>query len=171
MIDTTLCYLERGGAWLMLHRVKKKNDINEGKWIGVGGKCEPGETPGQCVRREVMEETGLVLKSAEYRGIVDFCSNLCEEERMYLYTSSDFEGEIPVLPDGSLAELCPEGVLRWVPVCEVESLRLWEGDRIFLRCLRENRPFFHIRLEYRGDELIAVRDVSGEDGPAGEKEL
>ncbi|WP_130837582.1 NUDIX hydrolase [Lachnoclostridium sp. Marseille-P6806] len=170
MIDTTLCYLERGGAWLMLHRVKKKNDINEGKWIGVGGKCEPGETPEQCVRREVFEETGLVLGRAEYRGIVDFCSNLCEEERMYLYTSSDFEGKIPVMPDGSLEERCPEGVLRWVPVREVESLRLWEGDRIFLRYLREGRPFFHIRLEYRGDELTVVKDLLGEPETAGEKD-
>lgn len=149
MKDTTLCYIERDGAYLMLHRIKKKNDLNEGKWIGVGGHVEAGETPEECVRREVTEETGLVLKEVSLRGVIDFISDRWDDEAMYLYTSSSFEG---VLRD------CSEGVLRWIPKNEIFTLPLWEGDRIFLNYLLEDRDFFHLRLHYdREDNLKSSR--------------
>ena len=145
MKETTLCYLLRDGKVLMLHRVKKQQDINAGKWIGVGGHLEAGETPEMCLRREVREETGYLLGEADFRGIVDFVPDTAEEERMYLYTAEDFSGE-------ELAD-CDEGILRWIPEEEVLSLSLWEGDRIFLRLLKEGRSGFYLRLVYEGDVL------------------
>ncbi len=145
MTDTTLCYIEQNGCWLLLHRTKKKNDLNEGKWIGVGGHVEPGETVGQCVRREVLEETGLTLGSVRLRGVVDFISDRWEDEAMYLYTSDDFTG---TLTD------CSEGVLKWVPKEETFSLPLWEGDRVFLNYLLEDRGFFHLRLHYDENDIL-----------------
>lgn len=148
---TTLCYLERGGKWLMLRRDAKKGDINEGKWIGVGGHFERNESPEECLVREVREETGYTLASWRFRGIVTFVSDECEAEYMHLYTSDDFTGdEIP----------CDEGTLEWIPVGEAESLNLWEGDRIFLRLLREDAPFFSLKLVYRGGRL-AERILDG----------
>ena len=146
MTDTTLCYIEHEGAYLLLHRVKKKNDLNEGKWIGVGGHVEIGETPEECVRREVLEETGLRLLDVKLRGVVDFISDKWENEAMYLYTSDSFEGE--------LSE-CSEGVLKWVPKNQIFTLPLWEGDRIFLNYLLEDRSFFHLRLHYDENDSLA----------------
>ncbi len=147
MTDTTLCYIEHEGAYLLLHRTKKKNDLNEGKWIGVGGHVEPGESPEECVRREVTEETGLRLLDVKLRGVVDFVSDRWEDEAMYLYTSDSFEGD--------LAE-CSEGDLAWIPKDRVFTLPLWEGDRIFLNYLLEDRSFFHLRLHYdENDALVS----------------
>ena len=150
MRETTLCYIERDGRYLMLHRVSKKNDPNRDKWIGVGGGIEPGETVEQCLLREVGEETGLRLTAYRARGVIDFINDLCDDERMFLYTADGFEGELTA---------CDEGILEWVEIARVPELPLWEGDRVFLRLLVENAPFFRLRLEYHGDELLrAVLD-------------
>ncbi|MDO4615423.1 MAG: 8-oxo-dGTP diphosphatase, partial [Lachnospiraceae bacterium] len=145
MLQTTLCYLERDGQYLMLHRIKKEQDINQGKWIGVGGKLEARENPEQAIRREITEETGLTVRDLSYRGRIDFYNDICEPETIHLYTSDSFTGE---LSD------CNEGVLRWVPKEDIFSLNLWEGDRIFLRYLMEDHAFFHLELRYHGDELL-----------------
>ena len=148
MIDSTLCYIEKDGKYLMLLRNKKEVDCNKGKWIGVGGKREPLETIPECLVREVREETGLTLRSWEPRAIIYFNSDEWEQERMFLFTSSDFSGD----PDTARFD-CDEGELRWVPKEEIMDLRLWEGDRIFMKKLADDDPFFFMRLEYRGDEL------------------
>ena len=145
MRNTTLCYLEQDGQYLMLHRVKKSHDVNHGKWIGVGGKFEFQESPEDCLLREVREETGLTLKSWRYRGIVTFVYNDDEAEYMHLFTADGWTG---TLRD------CAEGELRWVPRDEVGKLNLWEGDRIFLRLLDEKAPFFRLELFYEGDRLL-----------------
>lgn len=150
MKNTTLCYLERDGKYLMLHRVKKENDCNHDKWIGVGGHFEEGESPYDCVIREVFEETGYLLAAARYRGVVTFVSDVWESEQMHLFTSADFVGE---------EHDCCEGVPEWVPIDQVTDLPIWEGDRIFLRLLRENAPFFSLKLVYQGDTLVsAIQD-------------
>ncbi len=147
-MNTTLCYLMRDGEVLMLHRTKKKDDLNAGKWIGVGGRFEPGESPDECLVREVKEETGYLLRSWRFRGIVTFdADDAPETEYMHLFTSSDFAGEEIV---------CDEGELRWVPAGEIEGLPLWEGDRVFLRLLREDAPFFSLKLVYRAGKLREV---------------
>lgn len=149
MKNTTLCYIEQEGQYLLLHRTKKQNDLNEGKWIGVGGHVEPDETVEQCVRREVTEETGLVLGNVRLRGVIDFISDRWEDEAMYLYTSDDFCGD--------LIE-CNEGDLMWIPKEKIFTLPLWEGDRIFLNYLLEDKSFFHLRLHYdENDDLISDR--------------
>lgn len=146
MKKTTLCYMERDGKYLMLHRVKKKDDYNEGKWIGIGGKLEEGESPEACLHREVLEETGLTLTSYRLRGIVTFVSAKWETEQMYLYTASGFTGEL---------HECEEGELAWVEIEKVPELPLWEGDKVFLRLLRENAPYFTLKLVYdENDALI-----------------
>lgn len=142
---TTLCYLERGDEYLMLHRTKKKNDENHDKWIGVGGKFEAGESPEDCMRREIFEETGLTVISYRYRGIVTFVSDIYETEYMHLFTVTDWTGE---------ARECDEGELAWIKKQKLFDLTLWQGDRIFLRLLQEDAPFFSLKLTYRGDELI-----------------
>ena len=155
--ETTQCYIERDGCYLMQHRVKKKKDINQDKWIGIGGKFEPGEDALACALRETMEETGLRLVSPAYRGVVDF---VCPPEppiRMHIFTCAEggFEGDADRLPD------CDEGVHEWVPKERVTELPIWEGDRIFLRLLAEDAPFFHLELFYDGDRLErAVLDGS-----------
>lgn len=147
MRNTTLCYLEQDGQYLMLHRVKKSHDVNHGKWIGVGGKFEFQESPEDCLLREVREETGLTLKSWRYRGIVTFVYNDDEAEYMHLFTADGWTG---TLRD------CAEGELRWVPWDEVGKLNLWEGDRIFLALLARDEPFFSLKLTYRGDDLVGA---------------
>lgn len=145
MKQTTLCYLERGGQYLMLHRVKKKNDENHDKWIGVGGKFLPGETPDQCLLREVREETGLTLTKFSLRAVIRFESDLWETEDMYLYLGEAFTGE--------LIE-CSEGDLQWVSRDFVSQLPAWEGDKLFLEKLWRGDPFFRMHLRYRGDSLV-----------------
>ena len=147
MIDTTLCYIKKEGSWLLLFRNKKENDLNEGKWIGVGGKCEPGEPPEQCVRRETLEETGLTLGEVCCRGVVHFRSDTWEDEEMYLYTSEEFSGE--------LDENCAEGTLAWIPEDQVMSLPMWEGDRLFVPELLEGAAAIEMTVVYEGDRLKA----------------
>ena len=150
MLNTTLCYVTRGDEVLMLHRVNKKNDINQDKWIGIGGKFEGEETPDECLLREAKEETGLTLTSWRCRGVVTFLSDTYEGEYMYLFTADGFEGE---LTD------CPEGDLQWVSREFVDSLPTWEGDKIFLDLLWKDAPFFLLKLRYEGEKLAeAVLD-------------
>ena len=148
MINTTLCYIEHGDEYLMLHRVKKENDINRDKWIGLGGKFEKDESPEECLLREVYEESGLRLTSWRYRGIVTFVNTVCPTEYMHLFAADEFEGEIGA---------CDEGELEWIKKSELMKLTLWEGDKIFLRLLDENEPFFSLKISYDGDELISAK--------------
>ena len=147
MINATLCYIEKDGKYLMLHRIKKRLDINEGKWIGVGGKLEDKESPEECLLREVREETGLALISYRYRGIVTFVSDRYPTEYMHLFTADEFSGE---LSD------CAEGELAWVDKRDVPKLNLWEGDRIFLDLLDSGAPFFSLKLQYEGNKLVSA---------------
>ena len=150
MKNTTLCYIIRGNDVLMLHRVKKKNDINKDKWIGIGGKFEGEESPDECLLREAREETGLELTSWRCRGVVTFLCDGCEGEFMYLFTADGFEGEM---------KTCDEGDLQWVSRDFLYSLPMWEGDKIFLELLWKDAPFFLLKLRYEGDRLVeAVLD-------------
>ena len=143
---TTLCYIEKEGKYLMLHRVQKHHDINAGKWIGVGGHVENGETPEECLLREVKEETGLVLTAYRLRGLVTFLSDVCEPELMCVFTADAFDGEMIE---------CDEGELAWVEKSDVLALPTWEGDRVFLeRLLSGDERFFSIKLRYEGDKLV-----------------
>ena len=151
MLQTTLCYYERDGKTLMLHRVKKKNDVNHDKWIGVGGKFEPGESPEACMLREFYEETGLRLTRWAYRGIVTFVSEDWREE-MHLFTATAAEGAL---------RQCDEGTLEWVETDRITQLPIWEGDRVFLRLLRERERFFLLRLVYEGERLAGA-ELDGE---------
>ena len=145
MINTTLCYIAQGEDYLMLHRVKKENDLNHDKWIGIGGKFENKESPEDCVVREVLEETGLKLTSYRYRGIVTFVSDRWPTEYMHLFTADSFTGTL---------KECDEGVLEWIPRKKLLELPHWEGDAIFLDLIdREDTPFFSLKLCYRGDQL------------------
>ena len=141
---TTLCYLEQNGRYLMLHRTKKDHDENHDKWIGVGGKFEDGESPEDCMRREVWEETGLTVTAFRYRGIVTFVSDVYPCEYMHLCTCADWTGE---------QKDCDEGELEWISKQDLYDLTLWEGDRIFLRLLESDTPFFSLKLTYQGDAL------------------
>ena len=147
MKNTTLCYIEQNGCYLMLHRVKKHQDPNAGKWIGVGGKFEENESPDECLVREVKEETGLTLTRWHCRGIVTFVSDEWPTEYMHLFTADGFEGQ--------LAD-CDEGELAWVKKENVPALRLWEGDRVFLELLTREEPFFLLKLIYRGEALAGA---------------
>lgn len=144
MVLTTLCYLEREGQYLMLHRVSKAHDVNKDKWIGVGGKFEKDEAPEECLMREVMEETGLTLLDYRFRGVLTFLYNEDEPEYMFLYTSDRFEGTL---------KECDEGVLEWVDKDRIPELNLWEGDRVMFRLLEE-RETFSLKLRYQGDQLL-----------------
>ena len=181
---TTLCYIEKEGKYLMLHRVKKHHDINAGKWIGVGGHVENGETPEECLLREVREETGLGLTAYRLRGLVTFLSDVCEPELMCVFTADAFDGELIECDEGELAWVeksqtavpisssdavdkrqaaasdtklveCSEGTLHWVDKSTVLGLPTWEGDRVFLeRLLSGDERFFSIKLRYEGDRLV-----------------
>ena len=144
MILSTLCYITRGDEVLMLHRVKKKNDLNKDKWIGIGGKFEAQESPDECLLREAMEETGLRLTSWRCRGVVTFLSDTWEGEYMYLFTADGFEG---------MPKECDEGELQWVPRAFLDELPKWEGDKIFLELLWQDAPFFLLKLRYEGEHL------------------
>ena len=151
MKNTTLCYITRGEDVLMLHRVKKKNDINKDKWIGIGGKFEGEESPDECLLREVCEETGLTLTNWKCRGVVTFLTeNPGDGEFMYLFTADGFQGQL---------KDCDEGDLQWVPQSFLHSLPTWEGDAIFLDMIFRDTPFFLLKLRYQGDHLVeAVLD-------------
>ncbi len=139
MRNATLCYIVKDNNVLMLHRTKKQNDINEGKWIGVGGGFEEQESAEECLVREVIEETGLKLNSWKFRGIICFTSTKHQTEQIFLYTSDDFQGE--------LIE-CNEGELKWIPIDKIKDLNLWEGDKKFLDLLWKDTPFFSMKLSY-----------------------
>lgn len=145
MINSTLCYITRGNEVLMLHRVKKQNDINKDKWIGIGGKFENEESPDDCLLREAKEETGLTLTSWQCRGVVTFLNDCCEGEYMYLFTADGFEGQL---------KECDEGDLQWVSREFIDKLPKWEGDQIFLDLLWQEEPFFLLTLCYSGDRLV-----------------
>ena len=145
MQNTSLCYIEKDGKYLMLHRIKKENDLNHDKWIGIGGKFEDKESPEECNAREVLEETGLTLNACRYCGVVTFVSDKWETEYMHLFHSDSFEGEL---------KECDEGNLEWVDIKSVYNLPLWEGDKIFFRLMEQKAPFFSLKLEYEGDALV-----------------
>ena len=157
MINTTLCYLRRGDKYLMLHRVKKKNDLNQDKWIGVGGKFEDKESPEDCVLREVEEETGLIPENLRYRGIVTFVSDRWPTEYMHLFTAESRTGA---------PRECSEGVLEWLPREQLLQIPHWEGDEIFLNLLWQNAPFFSLKVCYEGERLARAvlngRTIKGE---------
>ena len=148
MILSTLCYIERNieekSQYLMLHRVKKENDCNRDKWIGVGGKFQERESPEECLLREVREETGLTLTSWRFRGLVTFVSDQWPTEYMHLFTAEGFTGTIG---------RCDEGDLEWVDLDRVEQLPLWAGDHLFLKLLASEAPFFSLKLRYQGETL------------------
>lgn len=149
---STLCYIEKDGKYLMLHRTVKENDVNKDKWIGVGGHFEQDESPEECLLREVKEETGYTLTSWEYRGIVTFVSGNGVTEYMSLFTADGFEGEpIP----------CDEGELAWVEITKIPELNIWEGDKIFFRLLAERRKFFSLKLVYDGHDGLVSASLDG----------
>lgn len=157
MINTTLCYIEKDDSYLLLHRTKKTNDVNKDKWIGIGGKFEEGESPFDCVCREVREETGFILNKAEYRGLVTFVSREAAKpgksapevyyELMHLFWCDDFE-------EPALLVTCDEGDLEWVPKVEMNNLPHWQGDEIFLDLIDKKVPFFSLKLEYENGKLV-----------------
>lgn len=149
---STLCYIEKDGKYLMLHRTVKKNDVNKDKWIGVGGHFEKGESPEECLLREVKEETGYTLVSWRYRGIVTFLYGEDITEYMSLYTADTFTGE---------AIDCDEGVLEWVDKSEIDTLNLWEGDKIFFRLLDKDYPFFSLKLVYDTNDVLTYASLDG----------
>lgn len=151
---STLCYIERDGKYLMLHRTVKKNDVNKDKWIGVGGHFEQDESPEECLLREVKEETGYTLTSYRYRGIVTFVSGSGVTEYMSLFTADGFEGE-PCA--------CDEGELEWVEKNKIGELNLWEGDKIFFRLLEEDRDFFSLKLVYDGKDGLVYAALNGRE--------
>lgn len=151
---STLCYIERDGQYLMLHRTVKKNDVNKDKWIGVGGHFEQDESPEECVLREVKEETGYTLTSWHFRGIVTFISGSGVTEYMHLFTADGFEGE-PIA--------CDEGQLEWVAIDDVPKLNIWAGDKIFFRLLAENVPFFSLKLVYDGHDKLVSASLNGQE--------
>ena len=155
MLSTTLCYPERDGKYLLLHRVKKQNDINHDKWIGIGGKCEEGESPEDCMEREFCEETGMKLTAYRYRGLVTFVSDRYEGEYMHLFTASDWSGT---------PRECDEGDLAWIEKEALLSLPIWEGDKIFLKLLERGDPFFSLKLRYV-DETLEEAVLNGRPLP------
>ena len=153
---STLCYIEKDGKYLMLHRTVKKNDVNKDKWIGVGGHFEYGESPEECLLREVKEETGYTLTSWAYRGIVTFVYGEDVVEYMSLYTADGFEGE-PID--------CDEGELEWVEKSKIETLKLWEGDKIFFDLLERDCGFFSLKLVYNIEDILKSAVLDGKPLP------
>ncbi|MBP3435673.1 MAG: 8-oxo-dGTP diphosphatase [Clostridia bacterium] len=154
MKNTTLCYIHDGqGRTLLLHRIKKNQDLNHDKWIGVGGKFEENESPEECLIREVLEETGLTLTDYHYRGVVTFVSAVWENELMHLFTAHGFEGTV---------KECDEGALEWIDDEVVPTLPTWEGDRIFLELLEQDIPFFSLKLEYDAEETLISAILNGQ---------
>ena len=147
-INSTLCYIEKQDCYLMLYRNKKKADPCEGKWVGVGGKFEPGETPEECLLREVREETGFILTDYQFRGVVHFLSDTWPDEDMYLFTSSSFLGEDTID--------CDEGDLKWIPKDQILDLNLWEGDKYFLKPLLEGKQNINMTCRYEGHTCVEV---------------
>ena len=147
-VNTTLIYIECGGEYLMLHRTKKENDCNRDKWIGIGGKFEDKESPEDCLLRECREETGLTLTDYRYRGLVTFVNTRWPTEYMHLFTATEYSGEM---------KECDEGELVWVDKSEIESLKLWEGDKIFFRLMEESKNFFTLKLRYEGENLVETK--------------
>lgn len=143
--NSTLIYIEKEGAYLMLHRNRKEKDANKDKWIGVGGHFEDRESPDECIKREVFEETGLTLTDYRLRSVITFVSDKYETEYMFLYTATGFTGEL---------KDCNEGTLEWVNKSDLGTLNLWEGDYIFLDLIEKRRDFFTLKLEYEGDKLV-----------------
>lgn len=146
MIETTLCYIKNKNAYLLMHRTKKENDVNADKWIGVGGKLKSGESPLECVLREIKEETGVRAKNLTYRAKIYFNNDIYPSEIMHLFTADGYDGEINYD--------CDEGVLEWVDQKDILSLPLWEGDKIFLERTFNSQEFFTLNLFYSGDKLI-----------------
>ena len=153
MINTTLCYIRRGEEYLMLHRIKKKHDLNQDKWIGIGGRFEDGESPEDCLLREAREETGLTLTDYRYRGIVTFVSDRWPTEYMHLFTADGFTGTL---------KECDEGDLEWIPKSRLLELPHWEGDAIFLDLLGQDVPFFSLKLCYDKDDQLLEAVLNGE---------
>ena len=151
---STLCYIEKDGQYLMLHRTKKENDINEDKWIGVGGHFDEDESPDDCLLREVWEETGYILTDYRFRGIVTFISGNGVTEYMHLFTSDEFLGDSDSID-------CDEGDLEWIPKDEVTSLNIWEGDKIFLYLLTHETEFFSLKLVYDGGDTLVKAILNG----------
>ena len=149
VIDTVTCYLIRGDEFLLLFRNKKKNDFNKGKYIGVGGHIEAGETPSQAIDREVKEETNLDIISKELRGLIIFYFDEFEEH-MYLYTSKEYKGEM---------KECNEGTLTWVKTRDFYKIPMCEGDQYFIKPILENAPYFEMAFTYRKDKLIEMRRI------------
>ena len=145
---TTLCYIEKDGCYLVLHRTRKDHDENHDKWIGVGGKFEPGESPEECLLRETREETGLMLTDYRFRGLITFVSDEWGVEYMHLFTCTAFSGD--------LIE-CDEGDLVWLPKAELLGKKMWAGDRLFLRALDERTDFFTLKLRYEGERLVEAK--------------
>lgn len=152
MKNTTLCYIESKGRYLMLHRTKKEHDENKDKWIGIGGKLEEGESPEDAAIREAFEETGLELIKPQYRGIVTFVSEKWGTEYMHLFTCDNFSGKIK--------EDCDEGELLWIDKTELLSYNLWEGDKIFLNLIKdEGTPFFSLKLCYDENDVLTGHEI------------
>ncbi len=148
MRNTTLCYLEKDNKYLMLYRNKKENDANAGKWVGIGGGFEPRESPEECAKREIFEETGLRADALSLRGIITFDNDMYETEYMFLFTSNKFKGSLNID--------CNEGELAWIDKNKILSLNLWEGDKYFLDLISKDSPFFSMKLTYCSDKLISV---------------
>ncbi len=153
MRQTTQCYIRRKNEILMLYRNKKPQDPNEGKWLGIGGKVEPGETPEQANIREIQEETGIKLTpdACCFHGIIEFINTVCEDEEIFLYSAS--------VPEDTEFTDCNEGELHWIPVEKVPDLNMWEGDKTFLMPLLAGRSELNMKLYYEGDRLVRVEDM------------
>ena len=155
--------MENNGNWLMLYRNRKPEDPNEGKWLGIGGKIEPGETPDECNAREVFEETGFRIRSAVFCGVIEFRADMYEDEDMYLYYTDDFAPADSVRPESSrtgepfVLPECDEGELRWIPAEELMSLPMWEGDREFLKELLNGKRSISMTLSYEGEKCTVLR--------------